>query len=378
MLRLVPRLNYHYSLKDAFIGFWGIFKKRDDDNAIRSLFNNRNIVYVNHARTGLRIALNSLNLVKGSGVGIQVYNCHTAYSAIEKAGYKPVFIDIKDSFQLDIDDLKTKRSEISALVVTHLFGIPADMDRIKDVIPEMPVIEDCAHSFLSKYKGKLTGSLADIGVFSIGKAKFPSIGNGGFIVVNNIEYLDFIKTEVDSLNKPTKAFEFKLLITNLIFSILHFPFIYRIFTYPYLKKLDEKRDFSGKFDNNETHIPKISKSLFIYKLNTNIENLLLQQKNAKEILIHYPEYSTLDKLISDKNYDSNFFMLPLLVTEKKKEFIEWHKKNGIELAGHFSRSIDWARKYGYRQGQCSNSEKIASSITVFPTYRKMDWLNKNI
>ena len=48
-------------------------------------------------------------------------------------------------------------------------------NELKNIIKEKPLIEDCAHSFLSKKSGKLTGTFGDAAIFSFGKAKFPSI-----------------------------------------------------------------------------------------------------------------------------------------------------------------------------------------------------------
>ena len=130
------------------------FVKWSYARAIKTLFNNGRIFYVNHGRTGIRLALSALELPEGSRVGVQVFNCHTVFNAIKTAGYNPVFIDITDQFQIDIDDLKKKSNKIDALIITHLFGIPADIDKVYDILSDIPVIEDCAHSFLSKYHKK--------------------------------------------------------------------------------------------------------------------------------------------------------------------------------------------------------------------------------
>ena len=69
--KLVPRLNYGYSLTDSFISLIGIFKKPPQHTYLINLFHNENIFFVNHARTALRLILNSIGLNVGAKIGVQ-------------------------------------------------------------------------------------------------------------------------------------------------------------------------------------------------------------------------------------------------------------------------------------------------------------------
>ena len=102
---------------------------------------------------------------------------------------KPVFVDCKPvTFNLDPDQIEGKiTARTKALVVTHVGGLPAEMDRIVRVAHKhrLTVIEDCAHSFLATYKGKCTGTWGDIGSFSFQASKQLGLGDGGMALTNN-------------------------------------------------------------------------------------------------------------------------------------------------------------------------------------------------
>ena len=88
-------------------------------------------------------------------VGVQPYTCSSVLTAIVAAGYQPLFIDINEQLTLDGDDLKRKLTQLNALIVTHTFGTPANIDQIKRLAGHLPILEDCAHAFLSRYENVL-------------------------------------------------------------------------------------------------------------------------------------------------------------------------------------------------------------------------------
>ena len=98
----------------------------------------------------------------------------------------PVFCDVDpltyNVTAKTIEPCLTKRTK--AVVVTHLFGNPCEMDSILELCRtrNIPVIEDVAQSFLSKWKGKPLGTLGSIGCFSLQQGKHMSTGEGGMVV----------------------------------------------------------------------------------------------------------------------------------------------------------------------------------------------------
>lgn len=78
-------------------------------------------------------------------------------------------------------------SRTRAIIVTHLFGNPCDMDDILTLANErgIPVIEDCAQAFLTEYRGRFAGSMGRIGCFSLQQGKHITTGEGGIVVTDD-------------------------------------------------------------------------------------------------------------------------------------------------------------------------------------------------
>lgn len=107
-------------------------------------------------------------------------------------GAIPVFADVDyRTCNVTSETIKAKLSDrTKAIVVTHLFGNPCDMDPIMELATKhnIPVIEDCAQAFEATYKGRKVGSFGDIGCFSLQQGKHITTGEGGLTVTDNEEY----------------------------------------------------------------------------------------------------------------------------------------------------------------------------------------------
>ena len=103
----------------------------------------------------------------------------------------PVFVDIDPkTFTMEPKKIEEKITErTKAIMVVHIYGIPADMDPIMEIAKKhkLMVIEDCAQATGSKYKGRLVGSLGHIGCFSLQASKNLACGEGGAIVLDDEE-----------------------------------------------------------------------------------------------------------------------------------------------------------------------------------------------
>ena len=206
---LIPRFNMDYNFKDFCYGVKSIFQKDNFDlKPLESIFGKRTFLFTNSGRSALYVILRALNLPKGSKIGVPLYSCTVVFDAIVNAGHVPCFIDIDlDNYTMDPYDLEEKIDDLSAVVVIHTFGRPADMDEIRKVAGDKPVIEDCAHSLLSEYKNRLTGTLGDAAFFSL--SKFISAGEGGMIILNNNDLVDTVQREIGILDNQSILREIK-------------------------------------------------------------------------------------------------------------------------------------------------------------------------
>jgi perosamine synthetase len=110
----------------------------------------------------------------------------------------PVFADLDPhSYNMTAEAIEKKiTSRTKAILVVHLAGNPCDMDPIMELAREhnLKVIEDCAQSYLTTYKGRLTGTIGDYGCFSTNDFKHISTGDGGIVTVNSGDAGDYYRT----------------------------------------------------------------------------------------------------------------------------------------------------------------------------------------
>lgn len=101
----------------------------------------------------------------------------------------PIFADVDPlTYNVTAETIApkiTKRTK--AIIVTHLFGNPCDMDPIVDLARQhdLPIIEDCAQAFLATYKGRRVGTIGQIGCFSLQQGKHMTTGEGGMVISQN-------------------------------------------------------------------------------------------------------------------------------------------------------------------------------------------------
>lgn len=149
-------------------------------------------VSFNSATSALYAAIGACEVGPGDEVIVTPYTMSATAAAILVYNAIPVFSDIElEYYNLNPEILETKvTAQTKAILLTHIFGHPADIDPILEVAQKhnLKVIEDAAQSPGALYKGNLTGTIGDIGVFSLNSNKMIQCGEGG-IAVTNDEYL---------------------------------------------------------------------------------------------------------------------------------------------------------------------------------------------
>ncbi|MGV8905216.1 MAG: DegT/DnrJ/EryC1/StrS family aminotransferase [Acetobacterium sp.] len=131
--------------------------------------------------------------ILGIGAGDEVIVPGNTYIAsvmgITINGATPIFVEPDDYHTIDADKIEAKITEKTrAILVVHLYGQSCEMDTITALCKkyDLRLVEDCAQSHGSTYKGKTTGSFGDIGCFSFYPSKnLGAFGDGGAITTNN-------------------------------------------------------------------------------------------------------------------------------------------------------------------------------------------------
>jgi len=113
----------------------------------------------------------------------------------------PIFAEVDpETYNMDPEDVERKITDRTrAILVVHLFGNPADMDAMVEIAARhnLPLIEDCCQAHVTEYKGKLLGTIGDIGCFSLQQSKHMTTGDGGMTITNNDAYYERMRFFVD-------------------------------------------------------------------------------------------------------------------------------------------------------------------------------------
>lgn len=187
----------------------GVLSKIEGDKNVRK-FQDVMAKYLNQkyafgttsGTSSLHGALAAIGLGKDDEVLIPALTYVADASTVMQVGAKPVFVDIcADNFNIDPDDVKRKITKnTKAIIITHLYGQPADMDRLMKISREnnLVVIEDCAQSIGALYNGKPIGSFGDLSCFSFYQTKNLSLGEGGLIATSSDKYALILKSVLNN------------------------------------------------------------------------------------------------------------------------------------------------------------------------------------
>ncbi len=158
---------------------------------------------VKHAMTcangtaALHLAFLALNIQEGDEVILPSFGFMAAANVLKHLKATPIFVDINPgTWCLSIQDLsKILNERTKAIVVVHPLGNLCEMNHILSLAKQynVPIIEDAAEGFPSRYQNKVAGSMGLIGTFSFQATKTIATGEGGMIVTNDSEIAEKIK-----------------------------------------------------------------------------------------------------------------------------------------------------------------------------------------
>jgi dTDP-4-amino-4,6-dideoxygalactose transaminase len=145
------------------------------------------MVGLNSATSALELAVRLLNIRSGDQVIVPAMTfVSTAHVVIQNLA-TPVFADVERStLNIDIDDVASKISPLTrAIIPVHYGGRPVDIDRLREIAGDIPIIEDAAHACGAEYKEHKCGSLGDIGALSFHAVKNLATGDGGALALKD-------------------------------------------------------------------------------------------------------------------------------------------------------------------------------------------------
>lgn len=191
--------NELYFIKDALQKNWVTSQGENIDKFEQSLSvvlkNDVRICALNSATSAIHLALLMLRVTCDDEVITSTFSFCASANPITYCGAIPVFIDSeKDTWNMcpvaleeAIADRISKGKKPKAIIVVHLYGMPAKMDEIIAIAQkhDIPVIEDAAEALGSTYKGKACGTFGRFGILSFNGNKIITTSGGGALVCHN-------------------------------------------------------------------------------------------------------------------------------------------------------------------------------------------------
>ena len=185
---------------------------------------------VQSGTAGLHMSLQVLGVQRDEEVFVPTLTFIAAVNPTTYLGASPIFIDCNDSLCMDPIKLekfcseecdfkegvlvnKKTNKKIRALVIVHVFGNMADMEKIMDIAKKynLRVLEDATEALGTyytegRYKGKYAGTIGDIGVLSFNANKIITTGGGGMVVGDNEELVEKVRFLSSQAKKDTLYF----------------------------------------------------------------------------------------------------------------------------------------------------------------------------
>lgn len=308
-------------------GMWvDSFNVKEFENAFADYLGVKYARAVSSGTAALLAAVNSLNIKPRDEVIIPSFSFAATANCVLFQGAKPVFADIDpNTFNIDIENVKDKiTNKTKAIIPVHLYGLPAQMDELLDLVDdEIAIIEDACQAHGAEYWSQKVGSIGTIGVFSLYPTKnIVCGGEGGVIVTNDEELFKRIKFFINhgqdrKYHHPALGYNFRMAEVNAVIAL------------DSLETLDsqnERRIANADFYNKELSgfeyidlpvTPSGCKHVFhLYTVKSKKRDQIIEQFESKKIGfgVHYPIPIHLQPF-----YRSNYSDISLENTEKIAE-----------------------------------------------------------
>ena len=345
-------------------------------------FDAKYAVAFNSGTSTLHAALEACKVQEGDEVISPALSVIMDTTATIHANAIPVYADVNpDTFTVDPEDIRRKiTSRTKAIIVVSLYGLPCDMDPIMKVADEhgIPVIEDNAQCFLSKYKGRQTGTIGRVASYSFENTKHISCGEGGIIITNDEELAMNARKIGGHGFKNLRASEGRVRLNQ------------DAFQSPYYKRHDVLGwNYRLSEFNAAVALAQLEKSDELIDLRIKSANLFIDAMKSCDYLI--PQKTPV-------NYENSYYTLGVRYEGAEQSGVSWEnfRKKYVELGGDgiygawaipYFEPMMTERQFVYRnrkiyedlkyeKGLCPAAERLQPKIMQFKTnYRDLELAN---
>ena len=206
--------------------------------AVRHGVEPRHAITASYGRMAFHYILKAFDFPPGSEIIFPALTFWVMPAIAQAAGLKVVFADV-DPATFTMDPAALERAitpRTRAVVPTHLYGLPCDMDAILDIARRhnLRVIEDCAHSLGATYDGRPVGTLGDAAIFSFQTLKPLNLYGGGLALVRDAEVAARVRGLVEAMPWPDEKRITNRLLVGRLQRIFIKPWVFTISMFPIL------------------------------------------------------------------------------------------------------------------------------------------------
>lgn len=311
--------------------------------------NANKVLLVASGTAALEMSATCLDLKAGDEIIVPSYTFVSTALAFVTQGATPVFVDIRPDTQ-NIDETKIEAAittKTRAVVCVHYAGVACEMDTIMRIAKDhnIMVIEDNAHGIYGSYKGRMLGTIGDLGCLSFHYTKNFQCGEGGALIVNNPALL---QRAMIAWEKGTNRFDFldgkvnkyawvgkggSYVLSELSASILH-------------AQLLEK-----------DHILQNRKHIWHF-YHTSLRQLEDSGKLQRPVIPKHCEHN------------AHLYYIRIPQAKLRESLLHAAKSNRIGIFGHYEplHSSKGGILYGKVSGDCMESDKCANELVRLPLW----------
>jgi len=318
----------------------------------------KHAIAVNSCTAALHLALEAIDLKEGDEVILSPFTFGASAEVIRYFGAKPVFVDI-DETTMNLDPVKFEEhlvshnsSRVKAVIPVHYAGLHCEMDEIMRIARKynLKVVEDAAHAFPVKYRGRMIGTIGDATCFSFYATKVITTGEGGMLTTDKDEIARRVRVmklhgiREDAWDRYTAegnwyyeiiapGFKYNLTDIAAAMGLVQLARVYEM--------LENRRHIAHLYNEGFRELPEVKTPFYTEDHAWHLYVIRLRT----------------DRLKIDRN-----------------EFIEQLKTKGIGTSVHFiplHMHPYYRNTYGYQPGDYPICHRIFKQIISLPIYSKM-------
>lgn len=242
----IPRFSPSFSVADALTAARFLAREPEDrpkveefERAFASFVGARHAVMTPSARFAFYLLLEGMGIGAGDEVVIPSLTYFAIPSIAVTAGVRPVFADVGLTTHV-LDPAELERAitpRTKAVVPTHLYGTPCDMDAINTIAKRhgIRVIEDCAQSTGARYKGRRVGALGDAAYYTFGLTKNMTTLSGAMITTDDPAVYRHCRERIDATTPAAQQRNRKEAAVGLAMMVATHPFVYPLTLHPVIR-----------------------------------------------------------------------------------------------------------------------------------------------